>query len=129
MSARDLALVRAQPLDSQTPLCECCGKRPASNLHHRQNDGQGGPDTVVNFLALCGTGTTGCHGRITRLREWARVYGYAVWSTESPALVPVAHARLGWVYLLPTGGWHRTDDRPPAWHTAMAAYRIDTTKG
>lgn len=34
------------------------------SLHHVYPRGQGGDDTAVNLIALCGSGTTGCHGRV-----------------------------------------------------------------
>lgn len=36
----------------------------AENMHHRKRRGQGGPDDVYNLIDCCGSGTTGCHGRI-----------------------------------------------------------------
>lgn len=53
--------------------CEMCGVWGATNAHHRRNQSQGGPDTLSNLLLLCGSGTTGCHGRIGRepmIAEW-----------------------------------------------------------
>lgn len=43
--------------------CAACG-RPASNAHHIMPRGSPffGDDVAANLLALCGSGTTGCHG-------------------------------------------------------------------
>lgn len=43
--------------------CAACGGRP-SNVHHVVPKGSPyfGDDLVENFVLLCGTGTTGCHG-------------------------------------------------------------------
>lgn len=37
---------------------------PASTLHHVVAKSLGGSDTESNCVPLCGTGTTGCHGRV-----------------------------------------------------------------
>lgn len=41
--------------------CERCGA-PQYTCHHRWKKGQGGPWVPSNIVALCGSGTTGCHG-------------------------------------------------------------------
>ncbi|MGW5147601.1 HNH endonuclease [Rhodococcus koreensis] len=41
--------------------CERCG-RWGYTLHHRRKRSQGGLWTASNCVALCGSGTTGCHG-------------------------------------------------------------------
>lgn len=43
--------------------CAACGG-PPSNVHHVLQKGSPhfGDDVIENFLLLCGTGTTGCHG-------------------------------------------------------------------
>lgn len=58
-----------RPLDR--PRCPVCG-RPASNVHHEPAKGSTGTWTLRTkvgifvlrpaLIALCGTGTTGCHG-------------------------------------------------------------------
>ena len=52
----------------------CQGR--ATNLHHRRLRSQGGLNTASNILALCGTGSTGCHGHIHARPEWARERGF-----------------------------------------------------
>lgn len=45
-------------------VCESCGDRPASDIHHRQYLSRGGVHDVHNLIHLCGFGnTSGCHGR------------------------------------------------------------------
>jgi len=60
------------------------------NLHHRQRRREGGHG-VENLIALCGSGTTGCHGWAHANPEAARARGYIVptW-IESPADIPVS---------------------------------------
>src|SRR6476660_6104163 len=43
--------------------CRICGGR-AGTLHHLVPRSLGGDDCVDNLVALCGSGTTGCHGLI-----------------------------------------------------------------
>lgn len=43
--------------------CRVCGK-PWESLHHIVRRSQGGDDVLVNLAPLCGSGTTGCHGRL-----------------------------------------------------------------
>ncbi|GJJ23723.1 hypothetical protein MTY414_73960 [Mycolicibacterium mageritense] len=53
------------------------------------NQSQGGRGTLGNLLLVCGSGTTGCHGRITVNPTWAKAQGYTVGGTFEPADVPV----------------------------------------
>lgn len=61
--------------------CEWCG-RPGSNLQHRVPRGMGGtllPHWCLARLAwLCGSATTGCHGRAESDRTWAEDVGLLV---------------------------------------------------
>lgn len=75
--------------DPDYGVCEICGK-PATNAHHRKNKSQGGKDVLSNLLMLCGSGTTGCHGFITRHPKTASLHGWTVWSYEDPATKPVS---------------------------------------
>lgn len=99
--------------------CVACGVTVASpitykpwrqySIQHRKARGMGGSnDPAVhaheNLIVLCGTGTTGCHGRAEREREWAREMGYAVAQWQNPADVPVYTFSFDWA--LPTeDGW------------------------
>lgn len=63
------------------------------SFHHRRARGMGGtrrPDTnsPANLLLLCGTGTTGCHGRVEANRAAAHQLGWLLHQTEDPAQVP-----------------------------------------
>lgn len=97
--------------------CEVCGHHGATNAHHRVNQSQRGRDTLGNLMLLCGSGTTGCHGRITTNPKWARVCGYTVPSTFEPCDVPVLRwsrftGRLETVLLDDRGGINPTDREP-----------------
>lgn len=69
--------------------CEVCGAHGATNAHHRVNQSQQGRDTLGNLMLVCGSGTMGCHGRITQHPLWARSQGYTVPGTYEPADIPL----------------------------------------
>jgi 5-methylcytosine-specific restriction endonuclease McrA len=43
--------------------CRLCG-RPAGSGHHLIKRSHGGDDVADNVIPLCGSGTTGCHGKV-----------------------------------------------------------------
>lgn len=62
------------------------------SFHHRRPRGAGGTreeiaNTPANLLLLCGSGTTGCHGRIERERTTAYSYGWLVHQGTDPSTV------------------------------------------
>jgi len=66
----------------------------------------------ANLLLLCGTGTTGCHGRIEANRTEAYERGWLVGQVEDPREVPVDISIFGASYglervLLDDEGGHR----------------------
>ena len=104
-SKKDPAEARARELVAQRAggRCEVCGVRPASNWHHRRPRSAGGGWSAENGMALCGSGSTGCHGEITENPRRAREQGWSVPSWADPATTPV------WIYgrefvLLTAGG-------------------------
>ena len=84
--------------------CEVCGCRLPEkgwNLHHRTNRGAGGTKrqvTCADGLAVCGSGTTGCHGYISGHFVWSEDRGYVVRrnSIATPLTEPV-FVRGEWV--------------------------------
>lgn len=96
-------------------LCELCGAYAyGGSLHHRRPRKMGGdkrPATsaVSNALLLCGSGVTGCHGRIESDRNWARDEGLLLRPDEDPTAVPV-NLRLGRVQLTDWGGYVHVED-------------------
>lgn len=99
--------------------CVCCGKQVADpdtgepwlqySLQHRQARGMGGTKRAEvndwsNLIVMCGTGTTGCHGKAEHDPRWAAAMGYRVSSWEDPAEVPVHHVTLG-VAMITSAGW------------------------
>jgi hypothetical protein len=64
------------------------------SAHHRCPRAAGGTSdpaasTAANCLIVCGSGTTGCHGVVERMRTAAYVAGWLVHSGQDPAGVPV----------------------------------------
>lgn len=91
-------------------LCEMCGALPATNFQHRQNRSQGGQWTSANGLDVCGSGTTGCHGRIHANPATAMRKGWTVSREHDPVEVPVFLRRFGLVLLDNEGGYRTLDD-------------------
>lgn len=79
------------------------------SIHHRVPRGMGGTkrrdiNSASNLAALCGSGTTGCHGWIEQNRAEGIKTGFLV-SKFGPVAekVPVWHFQYGQVFLLPDG--------------------------
>lgn len=77
-------------------ICERCGSRRGTNVHHRIPRGMGGSSNEYinrpgNLVYLCGSGTTGCHGWIESHRAEARESGWLVsrFSSLTPDAVPL----------------------------------------
>lgn len=111
-------LRRARPLSSARPkvsseerlgrkllrlrsadLCEMCGRRPATDAHHRRNRSQGGTWEITNLLHLCHQD----HMAVTVNPALACSRGWSVRSTDIPADVPVWLAGRGFTYLRADG--------------------------
>lgn len=87
------------------------------SVHHRRPRGMGGSRDPVaaspaNLVLLCGTGTTGCHGRVERSRDWYRDVGLLVPQGTDPATVPIRLPGRGELWLEFDGGTRRTDVNP-----------------
>jgi len=96
------AVVRALVRARSGGVCEVCGNARATNYQHRKNRSQGGLWSASNGLAVCGTGTTGCHGRIHANPAEAVSKGHQVRSYADPLLIPVL-TRHGWLRLTDAG--------------------------
>lgn len=62
--------------------------------HHRHPRRMGGSrrpelNTAANLVVLCGSGTTGCHGRVESNRVQAYADGLLLHDGQDPAVVPV----------------------------------------
>ncbi len=77
-------------------MCEGCGKKPATNIHHRKYLSRGGTHDLENLLHLCGAGnTSGCHGKA---HNGGEATGLSVWSWARSEAWPVKY-RGRWVQL------------------------------
>jgi len=104
--------VRAQVLSRAAYKCERCGI-PLSqgfyySLHHRTPRGMGGTkaerlNLPSNLVAICGSGTTGCHGFIESNRVMADDEGWLVSRYEESAEIPLFIYGVGWRYLTDEG--------------------------
>lgn len=95
--------------------CERCGKALGGgehvSVHHRQPRGMGGThnaqvNSLSNLMALCGSGTTGCHGWIEMNRAIALEEGWLVSKWGDPSTIPV-NVKGTKVYLTEEGGYGR----------------------
>lgn len=83
------------------------------SAHHRKPRGSGGTSdvriaSITNCLIVCGSGTTGCHGRIERNREVALRIGLliprnATTNEFAPAAVRVRRLDGSWWLLTESG--------------------------
>lgn len=95
--AYDLAKARA------FGLCEICGVKQATEIHHRQYRSRGGRHESANLLHVCGWGNhTGCHGR-AHGGQIAETNGWSVESGVDPNLTQLLY-RGQWMYLTDDGG-------------------------
>lgn len=98
--------VRRQVAERSGGLCEGCGVREATEMHHRQYKSRGGKDTVDNALHLCGFGnhaSAGCHGEAHTNPE-RTLHGWSVNSWDKPATREVLYRGV-YVFLLPHEPW------------------------
>ncbi|MBC9819455.1 HNH endonuclease [Nocardia farcinica] len=79
--------------------CERCGQ-PGYTIHHRRKRSQGGTWDASNLLALCGSGTTACHGWVEANPRAAHMLGFWLRHGEQSATTPV------WLW----GRWVQLDD-------------------
>lgn len=92
-------------------VCESCGDRPASDIHHRQYLSRGGSHDVHNLVAVCGSGNhTGCHGRAHRDGERE---GLAIGRGYRSELVPLLYRGV-WVLPDDEGGLRRLSESTAA---------------
>lgn len=96
--------------------CEVCGGSLAGvqgfSRHHRHPRRMGGSrrpelNTPANIILICGSGTTGCHGRIESNRTLAYGEGLLLHDGADPTRVPVL-LMCGLVYLAVDGTYAST---------------------
>jgi 5-methylcytosine-specific restriction protein A len=98
--------VRQEVIERAQGRCELCnGPLQPMSVHHRRPRGMGGTrrdwvNEAGNLLAVCGTGTTGCHGMIESRRADAYDRGWLVRTGMDPTEVPFVDFDGNW-WLLP----------------------------
>lgn len=94
--------IRAEILARANFACELCYEPSwAVNVHHRRPRQMGGTkapwiDNHENLLALCGSGTTGCHGHVESRRQDAYGFGWLLRHGMDPAFTPFCDLRGHW---------------------------------
>lgn len=96
-----------QIIDAKRGPCKVCGATSGVSYHHLIPRSQGGSDSESNVVPLCGSGTTGCHGRI-EARDPEAGMALALSLTDAEYAYMVEHGgedvlerRLGIVYTRP----------------------------
>lgn len=108
----DAALVDAV-LEREGWCCGNCGgelhgrRGIEYSIHHRKRRSQGGDNRPSNLVALCGHGTSGCHGDVHRLVAAATKAGLLVPRDVDPEAVPLDHFLHGHGHLLNDGSFRR----------------------
>lgn len=107
--------IRAAVLARDEYMCARCsdGLRASwYSLHHRRRRGAGGSKmlhTMANLVALCGTGTSGCHGHIESNRRESYAIGWLVPNGVAPEQWPVfRHGQ----WAQPGKGWAECEPHP-----------------
>lgn len=87
------------------------------SLHHREPRKMGGRKDAhlsrpSNGLTLCGSGTTGCHGRVESDRDWALSMGLLVsaFGSNRPVNIPVRRGDGSLWFLTDDGRAIRCED-------------------
>ena len=115
MKQKPTTETRRQVLRRDGFKCVICGQPidtgwSGYSIHHRRMRSQGhGYDNLHeagNLLALCGSGTTGCHGWVHAHPERAYRLGYLVHTGKDPATIPVYYRTGGWQQLHTDGTRH-----------------------
>ena len=79
------ALTRVAVAGRSMRRCEWCGRRNATDMHHRRNASQGGKWHPANIVHLCRE----CHGTVTINPAWAHDKGLTLWAGEEPDETPL----------------------------------------
>lgn len=113
----DIPTLARDTVRTRDEACLRCGNT-TTTIHHRQRRREGGHG-VENLIALCGSGTTGCHGWAHANPAAARALGYILptW-IKTPAEIPVAATTV-----------RRRADRPIQGHMPPSIWYLPHTDG
>jgi hypothetical protein len=62
--AKNTKSIRAAVFNRDGYVCRCCDRRQAESMHEIVPRSLGGKVSMENSIAVCGSGTTGCHGKL-----------------------------------------------------------------
>lgn len=85
--------VRLAVFERERNMCRCCGHRKADSMHEIRPRSLGGKVSLENSIAVCGSGTTGCHGHLQGHR--IRVVGKN--AKRTLAFHPATQAARDWL--------------------------------
>lgn len=91
-----VAAVRTYVFGRERGLCRICRIRPADSMHELVPRSVGGKVSKRNSVAVCGLGTTGCHGLIQAHQiQWAEHYGIGA---QGPlTFTPISQTAADWL--------------------------------
>lgn len=94
-----VAKVRTFVFGRERGVCRCCRSRPAESMHELRPRSLGGKVSKYNSVAVCGSGTTGCHGYLQTYQ-----IGYAFEQRPIDAqgtiiFTPGTHSAADWMKL------------------------------
>lgn len=96
--------------------CELCYQpvTERASIHHRRPRRMGGTrrtdsNQAMNLLLLCGSGVTGCHGRVETQRAKALQTGVILYDRDNPAEHPFQDMHGNWWLLEANGSKHPTN--------------------
>lgn len=99
--------------------CELCGGSldQGMSVHHRKPRRMGGTkkseiNSPTNLLVLCGSGTTGCHGKVESNRLKAVEDGIILRDSDDPETTLVKDIRNRWWKLEPSGLKYQIKETP-----------------
>lgn len=93
------APIRAAVLERDGGCLRCGGPLGLYySLHHRKGRGGQAPHSMANIVALCGSGTTGCHGWVHARPEESYRTGWLVkrLGADDPKDIPVLDLMGHW---------------------------------
>jgi hypothetical protein len=98
--------------------CVVCGRRitgdwPGASRHHRLPRSHKFPGLHLpsNLILVCGSGDTGCHGRIHANPAWAYERGFLLHSWQDPLKTPLRHCKYGELLIDDEGFWTVFDEK------------------